>query len=111
MFPGPLEKNSNPSLHNPCYFLCHQDNQSSQLSVSLSGDPMDIPAWIIIIITDGGMEDGMAARCLPLLVGLSEDITHIKETLNIAMDKVARVEMEVLEMKIFLKGCIKNNWN
>ena len=44
------------------------------------------------------------ARCLPLLVGLSEDITHIKETLNVAMDKVARVEMEVvLKLKIFLK--------
>ena len=63
---------------------------------------MNIPAWIMIIITDGGMEDGTVARCLPLLVGLSEDITHIKETLNVAMDKVARVEMEVvLKFKIF----------
>ena len=56
----------------------------------------------MIIITDGGMEDGTVARCLPLLVGLSEDITHIKETLNVAMDKVARVEMEVLETNIFI---------
>ena len=65
---------------------------------------MIIPAWIMIIITDGGMEDGTVARCLPLLVGLSEDITHIKETLNVAMDKVARVEMEVvLKLEIFLK--------
>ena len=70
--------------------------------VSLSGDPMNIPAWIMIIITDGGMEDGTVARCLPLLVGLSEDITHIKETLNVAMDKVARVEMEVV-LKLNLK--------
>ena len=70
---------------------------------------MNIPVWIItIIITVGGMEDGTVARCLPLLVGLSEDISHIKETLNVAMDKVARVEMEVvLKLKIFLKNVSK----